>query len=214
MGMHTLLFQVRRDVEAALDWAQQTGTYAAEHGFPYWSSLSSIVQAWGIAERGDLEQGIAQFRRGLQNYLATGARLGLSWFLALLAQMLARNGQIDEAFETLTQAAAHEDATDERYYACEVHRLKGELLLLGGDATAHAQAEACFQEALATARRQHARSWELRAATSLARRWCEEGRSGEARAVLDGVCVTFTELGEDADLRDARRLLDELVSHA
>ena len=105
MGMHTLLLQVRRRADEALDWAQQTRAYALEHGFPYWSALSSIVEAWGIAERGDLTQGIAQFRTGLDGYLSTGARLGYSWFLVVLGQLLARDGRSAEAFEAVSKAA-------------------------------------------------------------------------------------------------------------
>ena len=212
MGMHTLLLQVRRHIEAALEWAQHTRVYAAEHGFPYWASLSSMVEAWGVAEQGDLDQGIARFRRGLDGYLATGARLGYSWFLAVLAQLLARGGRIAEAFDELSRAADHVRATGERYYECEVLRLKGDLLAARGDAGDESEADACFREALTVARRQLARSWELRAATSQARLWRRQGRGGAAAALMAQVCATFVEALDDPDVTEARRLLETLAA--
>jgi adenylate cyclase len=211
MGMHTLLLQMQRDTGAAREWSQKTSAYAAEHGFPYWVSLCSIIQAWLMAEDDDVEQGIAQLRQGIGRYLATGARLGLSSFLGMLAELLARSGRIAEGFETLAEASTHVRATGEAYYEPEIERLRGELLLLEGGPEAQARAAACFRHALQIARRQRARSWELRAATSLARLWRDEGRDHDARVSLGELYATFPEGLDGPDLLDARRLLDELA---
>jgi class 3 adenylate cyclase/predicted ATPase len=213
-GMHTLLQQVRRRTDETLDWAQQTRAYAMEHGLVYWSALSSMVEAWGIAERGDLGQGIVQFRCGLDGYLSTGARLGYSSFLVVLGQLLARDGRCPEAFEAVSKAADHVQATGERYYEAEVHRLKGELLTARATTDADLEAEACFQAALATSRRQVARAWELRAACSLARLWQRQGRPADAFALLMPVYDRFTEGRGDADAIEARKLLDALSADA
>ena len=101
------------------------------------------------------------------------------------------------------------DNTQERFYEAEVHRVQGELVLAQA-ADQHAQAETCFQHALAIARRQQARSWELRAAMSLARLWQQQGKRAEARALLAPVYGWFTEGFDTADLQEARALLDEL----
>jgi adenylate cyclase len=213
-GMHTLLLQVRRRTDETLEWAQQTRAYAVEHGLAYWSALSSMVEAWCIAERGDLGQGIAQFRRELDGYLSMGARLGYSWFLVVLGQLLARDGRGPEAFEAVLKAADHVQATGERYYEAEVHRLKGELLAARVTTDADLEAEACFQAALATSRRQFARAWELRAACSLARLWLRQGRPADAVALLAPVYDRFTDGRGDADAVEARQLLDTLLADA
>ena len=101
------------------------------------------------------------------------------------------------------------DNTQERFYEAEVHRVQGELVLAQA-ADQHAQAEICFQQALDVARRQQARSWELRAALSLARLWQQQGKRAEARALLGSVYGWFTEGFDTADLQEARVLLEQL----
>lgn len=209
--MHALLFHVRRDARTTFEWAQQSCDYSREHGFPYWLSLAELLKAWAIAEEGNLEEGLAEFRRGLESYLATGAKIGLSWFLAVLAQMLASSGQIAEGLNRLAEASVHVQATGERYYASEIERLKGELLMMR-DPASHAEAEACFQHALAIARAQEAKSWELRAATSMARLWSMEGRFAAAHSLLQPVCEAFSEESNDTDVRDAQQMIDQLAS--
>ena len=109
----------------------------------------------------------------------------------------------------LAEALAVLDTTELRYYAAELYRLKGALLLQQAVPDA-AQAEACFQQALDIARQQQAKSWELRAATSLARLWQQQGKRDEAHALLAPVYGWFTEGFDTADLQDAKVLLAEL----
>ena len=119
-------------------------------------------------------------------------------------------GQAETGLPLLAEALAHVDTTGERYYEAEVYRIKGELLLRQAvpDAT---QADACFQQALTVARRQQAKSWELRAAMSLSRLWQRQGQRAEARKLLAPIYGWFTEGFDTADLQEARTLLDELA---
>ena len=141
MGMHTNLCHILGDVGAAEEWAMRTIAYATEYGFPYWSSLSSMVRGWTLAYQGQVEQGIAQLRRGIDENLATGAKVGRSWFLVMLAELYQMNGQWNQGLEAVAQALAHADDTEERYYEAEAHRLKGELLRAQGGIAATVAAE-------------------------------------------------------------------------
>jgi predicted ATPase len=131
------------------------------------------------------------------------------WYLALIADAYGAAGRIDDGFHALDEALDWVQRNDERLYLAEVHRIRGELLL-AQDAPDRVQAERCFQEALTVARDQQAKSWELRAATSLARMWLQQNRTEEARALLAPVYEWFTEGFDTADLQDAKALLDQL----
>jgi predicted ATPase len=207
--MHALLCLRRGEIGLAQEWFDKTIAYATEHGFPYWVTLCSLLKDWLLAQQGQLEVGTARFRRGLDAYRATGARLGLSSFLSLLAGLYGQSGQIEDGLRVIAEALAHIDTTGECYEP-EVRLRKGELLLMQGGPDAVAAAEADFLQALAVARRQSARSLELPAATSLARLWGTQGRSGEARELLASVYGGFTEGLDRPDLKEARRLLEEL----
>jgi predicted ATPase len=132
----------------------------------------------------------------------------LSWSLLLLAEAYQAAGEYDQGLLALSEALQHIDQTGEGYYAAEAHRRRGELLL------AHSRdaqgAQACFLRALEIARAQHARAWELRAATSLARLWSSQGRVREAQELLQGVHNAFTEGHDTADLREAAYVLSTL----
>ena len=214
-GMHGLLYQVRREVDLAEEWADKNIAHATAHGFPYWWTLGSILKGWLLDQRGESELGFRMYEKGLHGYRATGARLGLSWLLGLRGELLAKIGRIDEGLAAIEEALSHVEETEERYYEAEAHRLKGELLLRRGGAGALAAAEASFQKSLEVARGQQAKAWELRAATSLARLLSSQGRSPEGLKVLKNVYDWFTEGFDTPDLKDARRLLDELspVAH-
>ena len=141
---------------------------------------------------------------------ATGSRINTPLFLALLAEALALAGKIEEGLATLDDAVATAAGSGERGWNAEIHRLRGEL-------TARlpypdpAKSEDSFCTALAIAREQGTRGYELRAATSLARLWREQGRRDEARDLLAPVYGSFTEGFDTADLKEAKRLLDELT---
>ena len=176
-----------------------------------WRS-GTILRGWALAEQGQGEEGIAQMRQGLAACRATGAELDRPYFLALLAEAYGKVGQAEEGLQRAGRGAGG-SATDsgERYCEAELYRLKGELLLAGCPRSSSAEAEACFQQALAIARRQQAKSWELRAAMSLSRLWQQQGKRAEAHELLAPIYGWFTEGFDTADLQEAKALLEELA---
>ena len=148
--------------------------------------------------------------RDLAAWRAIGAKLGLSWVLPLLAETYGKAGQVEAGLQSLTEALVLVDQKQERFYEAELYRLQGELLLVRS-VEHHAEAETCFRHALDVARRQQAKSLELRAATSLARLWQRQGKRDDARALLAPVYGWFTEGFDTADLQEAKALLGELT---
>jgi hypothetical protein len=126
-----------------------------------------------------------------------------------LARAHAELGQFDEAWRCIGEAMTAVEATKERWCEAEVHRVAGEIALMSPESDA-AKAEACFERALAVARQQQAKSWELRAAMSLARLWRDQGKRQEAHDLLAPVYGWFTEGFDTLDLKEARALLEEL----
>jgi predicted ATPase len=128
----------------------------------------------------------------------------------LLAEVLAHRGHTTDGLQALAEAHTLVEQHEERYWEAEIHRLRG-VLLLRQPGTPQAEAEACFQQAMDVARRQEAKSLELRAAMSLSRLWQQQGKQAEARALLAPIYNWFTEGFDTADLQEARALLDELT---
>jgi predicted ATPase len=151
-------------------------------------------------------------REGMAASRSTGNRLYLSGTLGFLAEAQAKAGQPEDGLATLAEALALVEETGERHWEAELYRLKGELLSTQSMQGDEAGAEASLQEAIEVARRQRAKSWELRAAVGLARLWQEQGRADEARQMLAEVYDWFTEGFDTADLIEAKTLLDELSS--
>jgi predicted ATPase len=159
-----------------------------------------------LAEGDQIERGIGQMKQGLTAWRDTGAELLLPTFFSFLAEAYGKAGQAEEGLRLVADALRIVEKTGERKFEAELNRLNGELLL----SRVEAEAEACFQRALEVARRQRAKSWELRAATSLSRLWHTQGRGEEARELLKEVCGWFTEGFDTADLTEAKALLDAL----
>lgn len=155
------------------------------------------------------EQALRKIQKGLATQQAVGAGIARPCFLILLAEAHAVAGQVEAGLGVLDEAVALIERTGERYQEPEVHRLRGELLLQRSAADAP-RAEEAFQQALAVARRQEARSWELRVATSLAHLWHGQGKRAAAHALLAPICAWFTEGLDRPDLLAARALLDQL----
>ena len=162
-----------------------------------------------MAAQGRNEEGLAQIQKGLAASGATGAELLRPYHLCLLAEVCGKTGLLDDGLSALTKALAAANEHENRHCEAEIHRLKGELLLKQDDSNA-AEAQSCFQRAIEIARKQSAKSWELRASTSLARLLANQGRRDEARAMLAEIYNWFTEGFDTADLKDAKALLDEL----
>ncbi len=204
-----------RDGQAVQERAEGLIALCTEHGITPFLAYGTIFRGWALAAQGQVGEGIAQIREGLVAYGATGGELGRSHFLGMLAEVRGQAGQAEDGLATVTEALTFVDQTDERLYEAELHRLKGELTLqspaAGQTSKLKEEVEACFQKALDIARQQKAKSWELRAAMSLARLWQQEGRDAEARELLAPVYEWFTEGFDTADLKDAKALLGELT---
>jgi predicted ATPase len=168
-----------------------------------------ILAGLGAGMQAQSEAGLAQMRQGLAGVLATGQTLARSCYLILLAEAMGHAAQVEEGLRLLAEALTAFEASGRGDMLAEAYRLQGELLLRRAVPDA-AQAEACFQQALALAHRQQAKAWELRAATSLARLRQQQGQHAEAHQLLAEVYSWFTEGFDIADLREARALLDTL----
>jgi DNA-binding winged helix-turn-helix (wHTH) protein/predicted ATPase len=204
--------QFCRDLERVDSLAEATITLCIEHGFPYYLAWAQVLRGWSRAAAGAPEEGIADIRRGIGVLQATaGARL--PYYRALLAEACAWAGHIDDAFQAVTDGSADIEKTEERWWEAEVHRLRGELLR-SDKVNDRVEAEACFHRAIEVARKQRAKSLELRAAMSLGRLWRDQGRRDDAHRILAGVYGWFTEGLDTPDLREAKSFLGELSDHA
>jgi predicted ATPase len=199
-----------RDVATVHTRSNDCVALASEHGFAQWAARGRMLRGWADAQRGEATTGIAHIRDGLAADEAIGAHLRAPFYLTLLAEALALAGKIEEGLAALDDALAKTAISGERGLDAEIHRLRGELTgrLPHPDP---AKAEDSFRTALAIAREQGTRGYELRAASSLARLWREQGRRPEARELLAPVYGWFTEGFDTADLKDAKTLLAELT---
>ena len=198
-----------RDGPGVVELAEELIPLSAEQGFPYWLGMATILKGWALTRAEERERGMDLMRQGLTTYRATGAENWVPYFLALLAGGCRQLDQPVEGLDLLAEALARVRQTRERWCEAELHRLRGKLLLCLPGPDKHA-AEAAFRESIAVAREQSARLWELRAATSLARLWAEQGKRAQAHDLLAPVYGWFTEGFDTADLKDARALLDAL----
>jgi predicted ATPase len=200
----------RREGQTVQERAEAALSLATAQSFPFWLAWARIQWGWALADQGKNVEGLPQIRQGLAAYQATGAEVQWPYLLTMLAEAHWRAEQAEDGSRVLTEALAVMDKTGERFYAAEIHRLRGEILLqLSSDNAT--EAETCFKQAITIAQNQSAKSWELRAATSLARLWRSQGKRDEARELLEPVYSWFTEGFDTADLRDAKALLDELA---
>ena len=166
-----------------------------------------IELGWVQVAQGLGEAGLAQMHQGLEALMALKAEIYLPAYAYLLADAYGKVGQHNMALRRVTEARKATEASGMHYMAAEVLRLEGELLLQSGNADV-ARAERCLQQALKIARRQHAKSWELRTAITLARSWQRADKRQEARKLLEPVYGWFTEGFDTADLKEAKALLD------
>ena len=193
---------------AALDErASQLIAVATEQGFPLYRALGTIYRGWVKVRTGDVPTGISLLRSGSSAYSATGAKTRISYHIALLAKACEIAGQVEEALFLLDNALQIAERIGERWFASELYRHKGQLMLRQGDSEA---AEELYRQALAIAKEQEAKLWELRAAVSLARLGRDQGRRSEAHDLLAPVYGWFIEGFDTQDLKEAKTLLDEL----
>jgi len=212
------LHQFRRERHATQGWAKAAIILSTEQGFASYLAMGTILQGWALAEQRRGGEGIAQTRQGLATWRATGTEAERPYWLTLLAEAYGKTGRTEEGLVVLVEALDTVNKTGERWHEAELYRLKGELLLAQegkkekakGKNKERAEAEACFHQALNIARRQEAKSLELRAVMSLSRLWQKQGKKEEARQMLAEIYHWFTEGFDTADLKDAKALLETL----
>lgn len=205
----TLLHQMMRDYRRALELAEDTVAIATEQAFPLWRGFGAVSRARALAGLGHPEGCVEIIQAGLTDVAATGTVASSPYFVALLAETQELSGQRDDALGAFEMALGLAETTGCRYWDAELRRSKGALLL--GTTDASSDGERCLREALDIARRQKAKSLELRAATSLARWRQRRGGRAEARTLLQPVYDGFTEGFDTRDLREAKALLEELA---
>jgi predicted ATPase len=198
------------DRAALEEWADELVAVTTEQGFPYWRAQGTVYRGW-VKINDDTIDGISLLRSGTAAYRATGANTWMPHYLTLNATASEIAGQIEEAVTLLDDALEIAESTGERWFAAELNRHKGQLLLRQGHVEA---AEELYQKALSIAPEQQAKLWELRAAVSLAQLCRDQGRYTEARDLLEPIYSWFTEGFDTADLKEAKALIDELGSAA
>jgi len=207
----TSLHAWRREVEFAKEQAEAVITLSNKHGFIHSLSVGKIKRGWAVARQGAVAEGIRQLHEGLAAERDTGTELSLPYYFSLLAEAYQLGGQVDVGLHTLAEALAHMDNTGECRLEAELYRLKGECLLAQtGKRCKEREAEECFRQALDIARRQQAKSLELRVAMSLGRLRQQQGRYVEAYQILAEIYGWFTEGFETPDLQEAKALLAAL----
>jgi predicted ATPase/class 3 adenylate cyclase len=193
---------------AALDQAtEELAALAAEHRFPFYAAAGQIYRGWVLSAGPDVARGIGVLREGMATFMDLGSMALRPYFSARIAVLSAAARSLADGLDLLDKALEQVEQSGQRWCEAEIHRSKGELLSAFADAP---QAESCLQRSFATARRQGARLWELRAACSLGRLWRDQGKPDDVRALLGPIHGWFTEGFDTPDLREAKALLDAL----
>jgi len=207
LAIGAVLLSLVGDLVALDQWAGELAAVATEQRFARWRAMGAIDRGGIKVKSGDVAEGMALLRGGIAAYRGTGAELWMPYYIALLAEACEITGQIVEGLTLLDEASQIVERTGERWFAAELNRHEGQLLLRQGHTEA---AEELYSKALSIAREQEAKLWELRAAASLARLRRDQGRRAEARDLLGSVYGWFTEGFGTPDLKEAKALLDEL----
>ena len=203
------LYARRREIPVVQALADALLTLATTQGFPHYTGIGMYIRGWALAAQGQGAAGIAQMQ---QVVMAAGfaSRQPQTILLIPLAEALGHAGQVADGLRLLAEALTGIAVMGADDLLADAYRLQGELLLRQAIPEV-AQAEACFQQALAVARRQQAKAWELRAAISLSRLWQQQGKRDAARQLLAPIYEWYTEGFDTTDLQEARTLLEELA---
>jgi adenylate cyclase len=217
------IHHLRGEPALVCEYAKEAMELAEEYGLAIWRAYGLVELGWAEAELGNSQTGIQKMQLGMAEYEATGAKLRSPYFMGLLADQLGKTGQVEEGLEAITKALKLAELTGEGYTLAEMYRIKGELILKNGDrvpaskrpvrARSHAkeapmsllEAQSCFAESAAVAKRQQTRSWELKAAISLY--GLQSPPANPPPSELASIYSSFTEGFETADLKKAKALL-------
>jgi predicted ATPase len=198
---------------AAVTQAHELVALAEEKGSLFWKAHGMVSQGCVLALAGRASDAIDMLISGIAAYRTTGATLWMPFYLPHLARAHAELGQFEAAWRSIGEAMTAAETTKDEWCEAEIHRTAGEIALISPEPDA-AKAQAHFERAIAIARAQQAKSWELRAATSLARLWRDHGKRQQARDLLAPVYGWFSEGFDTTDLKEAKALLDELTEPA
>jgi predicted ATPase/class 3 adenylate cyclase len=184
---------------------------AEEKGTPWWKAFAMMELGWLLTLAGKASDAALLTVSGISLFRSIGSTYWLPTFLSSLARAHADLSKFDDAWSCLSEAMTAIERTGETWFEAEVNRIAGEIALISPEPDA-AKAQACFERALDVARKQQAKSWELRAATSLARLWRDQGKVQQARELLAPIYGWFTEGFDTRDLKEAKALLEELAT--
>jgi predicted ATPase len=197
--------------EAAADLSQELVALAEEKGALFWKSGGIMLQGCVRAQTGKASDSVQTITASITAWRSTGATAFMPLTLSYLARAYTTIDQFDDAWCSIDEAMTAVETTKERWWEPEINRWAGEIALKSPERDG-AKAQAYFERALAVARAQQAKSWELRAAMSMARLWRDQGKRDEARELLAPVYGWFTEGFDTLDLREAKALLEELAA--
>ena len=200
-----------RDYAAANAQIDQCVALAEEKGVPFWKAFSTAHRGGILALTGEASEAVQTLNAAITEYRSTGATLFTTSFLSYLALACADLGKFDDARRYIGEAMTAAENTKERWFEAEIYRIAGEIALKSPEPDV-AKAQAYFERALAVARQQQAKSWELRAAMSMARLWRDQGKPQQARELLAPVYGWFTEGFDTLDLKEAKVLLEQLAA--
>ena len=198
------------------DWQSSQKKYekvlalAEQYALGDFVNYSIAANALTMAYQEPDEAALEHVKQAIESMRAKGVLLAMTWVFAMLGEVYWLAGRCAEGLAAIAEAQALVELTEARFYEAEIWRIKGELLLKANASNAQAEAESCYHQALVIAQQQSAKSWELRAATSLARLWQQQGKQAEARQMLAEIYDWFTEGFDTADLQEAKALLEEL----
>jgi adenylate cyclase len=200
---------VLRDARIVAERADELHPIAIEHKLRMYLIVAAFFRGWATAAAGRAEDGIAEMRRSISEVMVSGGLVSPALMLTTFAESCGKSGRLEEGLDWVAKGLTIAEQTGLRATEAELHRLKGELLLIKGPGN-EAEPECCLRRAIEVARRQNARVFELRATVSLARLLRDTNRRREARAMLAAIYNWFTEGFDTADLKEAKALLDEL----
>jgi predicted ATPase/class 3 adenylate cyclase len=200
----------RRELDEAAVRNDHALKFATEQAYPFWAAMAIEQEGWLLSQQGRKEQAIARLEEGLARMQAIGTQATAAYTMGLLGEALANLGRAANGVRLIDQALSRVNQSQERWCDAELLRLRG-VALLAGDPPDRAAAEISFGQAINRSREQAAKSWELRAAISLARLWAEQGERQKAYDLLAPVYGWFTEGFDTQDLKDANALLNQLT---
>ncbi len=206
----SILYTLRGELLTAQRYAERCLILSEEHGFRQWRGLAHAIRGICVTLLEPSSSALEEIRDALDEYRGAGYQLGITALYVLLCPALLLSHKYEAALELIEQGLATTSRNSERIFEAELYRLKARTLLLRGGSDARTEAHSLLDQALTTARNQHAKALELRAAMDLAALWIDQGRREEALDLLAPIYAWFTEGFDTRDLKEAKALLDQL----